>query len=306
MRVGLCVCQVALLACAVAFPAVAQSQSSSAYPECTITPSKEDSEAAHNGYLFGKRKFDEAEYSTAVNYFKDAYKTDCTKHELLIIISRAYELSGNKPEAISALETYLKRAPNAADADTQRKRIANLKAQMAASQPAAPPTAPTATATTTATSAPTTTTGPDPAPPATANPDTGVAQKQSFVPWIVVGVGGLAVLTGVVLVLSGASSVSSANDFFKSNHCDLNSHTCPTSGPNAVNTSQLNQTNDKLQSGYRSETIGGVVIGVGAAAIAGGLVWHFVLDKPKAQAAGLEVRPEARPGYAGVGVALSF
>jgi hypothetical protein len=63
--------------------------------------------------------------------------------------------------------------------------------------------------------------------------------------------------------------------------------------------------NDKLQGGYRTETIGGVVLGVGAAAIAGGLIWHFVFDKPKTQAA-FEIRPDARPGYAGLGVGGSF
>jgi hypothetical protein len=297
-----------LLACAVALPAVAQSQGSSAYPECTITPSKEDSEAAHNAYLFGKRKFDEAEYATAVNYFKDAYKTDCTKHELLIIISRAYELSGNKAEAISALETYLKRVPNASDAETQRKRIANLKAQMAAQQPTAlppppvpaPTTAPTATTSTT--TAPTTV---EPVPTTTAHPDTGVSHKPSIVPWIVVGVGGVALITGVVLVLVGASGVSTANDEFKANKCNLSAHTCPT-GATGVSQAQLNSMNDKLQSGYRTETIGGVVIGVGAAALAGGLIWHFVFDKPKVSRAALELRPEARPGYAGIGFGGAF
>ena len=55
--------------------------------------------------------FDENDYPTAIQYFRDAYRRDCTKYELLNIISRAYELKGDKPEAINALETYLKRAP---------------------------------------------------------------------------------------------------------------------------------------------------------------------------------------------------
>src|SRR5262249_8868992 len=91
---------------AAAVPALAQpaATGASAYPKCTGTPTKEDSEAAHGAYKFGKRKFDEGDYTTALNYFKDAYRSDCTKNELLIIIARAYELSGNRGEAVTALE----------------------------------------------------------------------------------------------------------------------------------------------------------------------------------------------------------
>jgi tetratricopeptide (TPR) repeat protein len=305
MRFGRHLLTLALLGTVIAVPAIAQSQpgATSTYPECTGKPSADDSEAARNAYLFGKRKYDEAEYATAVNYFKDAYKTDCTKHEILIIISRSYELAGNKAEAITALETYLKRVPNAPDAAVQRKRIENLKAQGAPPATTTPPT-PTTTATSTATAAPTTTpTATTTArPPGTSTPPS--ESSGSVGPWILAGTGVVVLGTGVLLVVVGAGNVSSANDALTKDGCDLNnpSKKC-TSGTPADVASQ----NDKLTSGTRTETIGGVLIGVGAVAVVGGLVWHFAFDKPKAgEKAGASLLPVVSPGYAGVGLGGTF
>jgi hypothetical protein len=300
MRFGRHLSTLALLFTVVLVPAIAQSQpGTTTYPECTSKPSNDDSEAARNAYLFGKRKYDEAEYATAVNYFKDAYKTDCTKHEILIIISRSFELSGNKAEAINALETYLKRVPNAQDADVQRKRIANLKAQGAPPATTTPPN-PTTTPTATATTAPTATATTAPIPTDTPPP----AERSSNVaPWIVVGVGGVVLATGVVLVVLGAGNVSSAHDALKLDGCDLNNSSKPCTGSKADVATQ----NDKLSSGTRTETIGGVLAGVGAVAVVGGLVWHFVFDKPKTgEKSATSVRPVVAPGYAGLGLGGSF
>ncbi len=305
MRLGRHLLTLALLGTVVAVPAIAQSQPGSvtSYPECTAKPSVDDSEAARNAYLFGKRKYDEAEYATAVNYFKDAYKTDCTKHEILIIISRSYELSGNKTEAVNALETYLKRVPNAQDADVQRKRIANLKAQTA---PPATTTTPTAPATST-TTAPTATTAPSATTTAaSAGTDSPPAEApRSIAPWILVGAGAVVLATGVVLVIVGAGNVSSAHDALKKDGCDLNNPATKCTVPNSA--ADVSTQNDKLSSGKTSETIGGVGIGVGAAAVVGGLVWHFAFDKPRpAEKAATMLHPVVAPGYAGLGLGGSF
>ncbi|MGH7285479.1 MAG: hypothetical protein ACRELY_28490, partial [Polyangiaceae bacterium] len=93
-------------AVALSVPALAQTAGSAGstpltvYPACTSQPSKDDSEVAHGAYIAGKRAFDENDYPTAIQYFKDAYRRDCTKYELLNIISRSYELKGDRPEAI--------------------------------------------------------------------------------------------------------------------------------------------------------------------------------------------------------------
>src|SRR3984885_11661217 len=128
----------ALLGVAAAVPAFAQSSASDAVtqaPAGTPKPTQADTDAAHGAYMAGKGSFDEADYTTAINYFKDAYRRDCTKNELLVIIARAFELQGNRREAVPALETSWERAPAAPDADVQRRHIANLKREIS-DQPA--------------------------------------------------------------------------------------------------------------------------------------------------------------------------
>src|ERR1700733_12213015 len=123
----------ALLGVAAAVPAFAQSSASDAVtqaPAGTPKPTQADTDAAHGAYRAGKGSFDEADYTTAINYFKDAYRRDCTKHELLVIIARAYELQGNRREAVHALETYLDRVPTAQDSEVQKRHIANLKREI--------------------------------------------------------------------------------------------------------------------------------------------------------------------------------
>ena len=124
----------ALLGTAAAVPAWAQSNGQSAdtsgvsaseaptpYPACTGKPTQADTDAAHGAYTAGKGSFDEADYTTAINYFRDAYRRDCTKHELLIIIARAYELQGKRARAAASLQAYLDRVPTAPDAEAIAK-----------------------------------------------------------------------------------------------------------------------------------------------------------------------------------------
>ena len=99
--------------------AQAHAQSSSAaYPPPAARPTvpQSESERAHTIYQAGKVHYDDENYDAAIVQFRDAYKRDCSKHDLLIIISRAYELKGDKVEALKALETYVERVPNSPDA----------------------------------------------------------------------------------------------------------------------------------------------------------------------------------------------
>ncbi|HEX9294566.1 MAG TPA: hypothetical protein VF881_01995, partial [Polyangiaceae bacterium] len=59
----------------------------------------------------------------------------------MLNLARAYELKSDRNEAVNALETYLQRKPDDPGADQIRRRIDNLKAQIAASAP--PPAAAT-------------------------------------------------------------------------------------------------------------------------------------------------------------------
>jgi hypothetical protein len=119
------------------------------YPVCTVTPTDMDQKGAQGAFVAGQGSFNEADYATAILYWKDAYRRDCTAHALLLNLARAYELKGEKGEAIHALETYLERRPNDPNVDQIQRRIQNLKSQMAAEQagPSAPPASPTPTAT---------------------------------------------------------------------------------------------------------------------------------------------------------------
>jgi tetratricopeptide (TPR) repeat protein len=282
----------ALLGTAAAVPASAQSAQPSAplstYPVCNGKPTQNDTDAAHGAYMAGKGSFDEADYTTALNYFKDAYRRDCTKPELLVIIARAYELKGDKREAVHALETYLERAPNAPDAEVQKRRMANLKREMAdappppvtaAPPPSAPPTvAPVVTAAPTASAAPST-------------PPDSLERHHTAPPWIVVGIGAAALVTGAILVPIGAGKVSDAE-------VACPSHVCPVGSSSAI---------DSGNSGRTLEMVGGIAIGVGAAAIAGGLIWHFVeRPTPAERTAKPVITPQVAPGYAGLGLAGHF
>jgi hypothetical protein len=273
-----------LVACAVALPAIAQPQPAlTNYPACTGKPSPSDSEAAHSAFLLGKRFFDEADYGSAIHNFVDAYKLDCTKTELLTIIARANELSGNKAEAVHALETYLTRAPNLGPDDKNQiqKRIDNLKAQMASQAPASASVAPVPVPTPVVTTAPPPPTQTAPLPP----PPPSEERHHSAVPWAFVGVGGALFVAGGITWLIGHSKYTTALS-----DCMNMPNSC--TDQMAVNSGSTGHT--MMLAG------GGLFIGGGVIA-AGGLIWHFVEPTgPADTTTKAAVRPELGPGYAGV------
>ena len=280
---------VAVLAGVTATPAAwadasqpASPPAASVYATCDKQPTHDDSEAAHAAFLLGKRKYDEADYPAALVYFKDAYKTDCTKHELLPIIAAAFVQNGDKVGAVRALEVYLKRVPNPPDLDVQQKKIANLRAQIADQHAA--PAVPVA---------------PPPEPAATAAPTPAPAREHTLAPWIVVGAGGALVVGGGITLVLGLVKVLDVYDKCPNTLCK----------PNTLTPAQANAQD---QSGKNLETAGGVILGVGALAVAGGLAWHF-LEKPAnnenkqpAEKTSVRIVPSVAPGYAGVGVGGRF
>jgi hypothetical protein len=299
---------VALIGTVASVPALADSIANggpalTAYAACAGKPTQADTDAAHGAYMAGKGSFDEADYATAVTYFKDAYRRDCTKHDLLVIIARAFELEGNRREAVHALETYLERVPTAPDAEVQKRHIANLKRELAdqpsaAAAPSASASAP-ASAATAAPSAlpsapPVASAAPSamPSPPATAEPTHG----HSAVPWIVAGAGVAAAAVGGVLFGIGSSNVSSAESACGSTHA------CPP-GPNNTANPNVGLGN----SGRTDESIGVTVGAVGLAAIAGGLIWHFAEKTGPSDSSGaVVVTPGMGPGYGGLAVQGRF
>jgi tetratricopeptide (TPR) repeat protein len=280
-----------LVATAVAVPALAQQPSTSSYnTTCDKPPSAGDQDAAHASFILGKKAYDESDYQKAIDYMKDAYRLDCTKPELLTYIARAYEAKGDKAEAVAALEAYLKRNPKAPDVESVQRRIANLKAQLAA----APSGTTTASATATATTAPTTTPSATSAPTASATdgapPPPAEGRGHTVRPWIVVGGGGLMVAGGVVMLVVGSIKVSDSlalcPDTAKSGQRICSSDADKMSAQNA------NTLGKTLQA------VGAVVGIVGVAAVAGGLVWHFLEGAGPQKNA--RVRPDVGPGWLGL------
>ncbi len=121
--------------CAVAVltlvPALAHAEDEAKpYPECTREPSDSDTTAAKAAFQAGNVSFNEADYPRAILYWEDAYRRDCTKHQMLLNLARAYELDGQKKQAVMALETFLVREQNAPDRPQITRRIEVLKKQI--------------------------------------------------------------------------------------------------------------------------------------------------------------------------------
>lgn len=283
-------------------PALAQAASASAkdYPAACVSVSPTQSEKAHDLYKAGKVQYDDNDWDAAIATFRDAYARDCSKHELLIIISRAYELKGDRPAAVRALEIYLEREPKSPEAETYKRRIAKLKeeiAKSAASPPPVtkpPPPLPSAASPVAASSAPS---SPADSPPAPTE-----SRGHTAGPWIVVGVGAAAVVTGVVLLVAAPDLPEG---------CNPATRTC-VERPNETTADRRDrEATAGLSQGM--PLAGGIVAGAGGGIVALGLLWHFLEPTGPAPAAaasagaghgmsrasGPKLTPHVGPGYAG-------
>lgn len=261
----------------VAAPASAQT-SSQGYPAACAqdTVPKSEADKAHDLYKAGKVQYDERGWDAAISLFKEAYKKDCAKHELLIIISRAYEGKRDFPEAIRALELFLEREPKSPDVGTYKARIASLKDELAKQPPPATPAPAPAT--------PSNNASKDPKPEAP-------VREHTVPPWIVVGLGGAAIVAGVV-VLATSPSLPKA--------CNPDTLTCPPGSSQSVK--------DEAAASQNQPKIGAVVIGGGAVLVGAGLLWHFLEPTgPETQASTkTKLTPSVAPGYAGLSFGGSF
>ena len=248
------------------------------YPECSHTPSDSDVEAAKGLHKAAEQYYAKARYDRAIQSWLEAYGFDCRAHGLLINIGNAYEKLGETKKAIEAFETYLARTGDSAD-PTVRDKVANLKELVQREpQPPSPPS-------------PDPVPVPKPRPNPKPNGDRSADDGPGPYPWVVVGIGGAVAIGGGVLLGLGIHNENlAAEECPDRKDCD---------DPDAARLG--NQ-------GIAMQRAGAVMLGVGGAAILGGILW-FVLDSSSSESAKENaIRPVfgVSPQFSGVTLSGAF
>jgi hypothetical protein len=120
--------------------------------------------------------------------------------------------------------------------------------------------------------------------------------KRSIAPLFVAGAGAVITIVGIAVFVPAANDVK---NFDK----ECPNRTC-TAG-------DADQTRDDANAARRREVTGGVLTGIGAAALAGGLVWYFAEPRSStANTAGTLLKPHLDPalarGFAGLALSGAF
>lgn len=263
----------------------------SPYPECSRKPTAADIEGAKGAHKAASQFYDRGDYDKAVRYWTDAYGFDCNAHGVLINIANAYEKKGDKPSAILALKTYQKRANNGNGDPTIEEKIKNLEASMLPPAPSAtasgaPSIAPSATASVAPSATPTT---PGPEGP----------RPYGWKPWILVGGGGVVAIVGAILLPVGLGAIAEAKK-----KC---TPAKDREGNEVLDCHGDAEAEAQGNLGRTEVGLGAAFIGVGGAALIGGLVWQFAFNKPEdKRAARVRVLPAVGPRNAGLLLQGSF
>lgn len=267
-------------------PAIAHAEEpTKSYPDCGREPTDAEVAAAKGAFQAGNASFNEADYTRAIDYWEDAYRRDCTANPLLLNLARAYELAGRKRQAVVALETFLSREPNSGEKDQINRRVEVLKKKIAEEDAAAAAAPPPSTG-------PVPPTGPVAPPPGEAP----AKAKHSPLPWVVMGVGGAALIIGTI----GAVDAKKTIDEVEAK--------CPNHQCVGSDTESIKKGNDA-----RSKLNGSVAImGIGGAAVIGGAIWWY-LDKKSVEQANRQgsarrplITPFVSPQLAGLSVSGAF
>jgi hypothetical protein len=278
-------CLLAVPLCLVAGQAFAAEPATHTYADCAREPSDADLTAAKAAFQAGNVSFNEADYPRAILYWEDAFRRDCTAHPLLLNLARAYELDGQKKQAVIALEAFLTREPNSPERAQITRRVEVLTKQIesdaaAAKALAPPPSAPAPAA-------------PAPAPaPAPAQETSGSTR---VLPLVIAGVGGAVVIVGGIVWLGASSEV---RKFEKSCPKD------PASGEFKCPVNQEDKIKPANEASKRQTVSGAVTAFVGLPLLAGGLIWYFASSPGKHPAA--VITPAVGPGFAGLSLDARF
>lgn len=114
-------------------------------------------------------------------------------------------------------------------------------------------------------------------------------------PWVVVGVGGAAIVTGIVMIATAPSFPSGCNEVTKT--CNLLA---------GESTASYLDRQERAGSAIDQPVVGGIVTGVGAGIVGLGLLWHFLEPAESRTQAGLRVAPWSTASSAGLAALGSF
>jgi hypothetical protein len=280
-------CLLALPLCLHAGWALAADPPTHTYADCSREPSEADLTAAKAAFQAGNVSFNEADYPRALLYWEDAFRRDCTAHPLLLNLARAYELDGQKKQAVIALEAFLAREPNSPERAQIARRAEVLKKQIESDEASAKALPPPPAATPAAVAP-----GPAPGP---VPPPVETSKSTQVLPLVIAGVGGAVVIVGGIVWLGASSEV---RDFEKA---------CPKDAASGEFKCPLGE-EDKIKpanAASKRQTVSGAVTAfVGLPLLAGGLIW-FLASNPGQHPAAI-VTPAVGPGFAGLSLDARF
>jgi tetratricopeptide (TPR) repeat protein len=263
------------------FGLTARAEEVKPYPPCTQQPTDPDANGARAAFQAGTVSFNEADYPRAILYWEDAYRRDCTADVILFNLARAYELNGQKRQALLALETFLEREPNSTEKPQILRRIEVLKKAIEAEP--APQPAPVQS-----------TTAPPPQPAAQEQPPP--PRKEGAIktggkpvfPLIIVGVGGVILIVGSIAYLGASADV---NEF--ASHCKYPDERkgCPDN--------EL----DEAEDARKRQQSAGIFTLVSLPIIATGAIWYAVAPRSTASA---RVAPTVGKNFVGLSVDGKF
>lgn len=270
---------------------------SSAYKPCTKSPTSSDIEGAKGLHLAAKQYLAKGEFKRAIETWTQAYGFDCTRPEVFINIGKSYEGLGDTARAAMAYRTYVERKGSLADPTTV-ETLKKLEEQMVeeAKRKSASPS-----------SQPKTETNPEPFDPNLLPGETEESEKGPGPwPWVVVGTGAAMTFTGAVLLGVGGGKISDAEVVCPN-------RVCPAS-EDSSDAASYAAALDAGNSGVRMQRIGTGVLGVGIAAIGGGLAWKLVAGpttkspggREEARAGRWSFTPELAPGHFGLRTRVAF
>jgi hypothetical protein len=266
------------------------------FPTC---PSKKGTGDAEAHYNAGREAYDNRKLDRALPEFFEAYAMACEQHDVLLIISRSYELDRNYTDAIRALEVYKERTKDNSpennallgklretkrEEDAKAAQLAEAKAKAAAAANAKPVV------------------------------KTVEVRGHTLAPWLVVATGAVAVATGAVLALvvydspHGGKGTLVVRDSMGNTREEEDPTLCAVESfpsTSSANCYGVKKNGKKMDDSLTFRNVGGWLMIGGAAAVVGGVVWHF-LEPTGSETPRARFSPSISPTYAGASWAATF